>query len=853
MMPIALSSRIDSITVTMFTMGILSTLNAGCGDKDTAPTNASPTITIINPVDGDTWTESQPQQLLAQVVDADHLATDLSVRWSIDGEVVCDWTPPDAGGNATCSVVAAVDMAQIRAEVQDTEGASTLKEVSVFVASTKAPLVNILTPLNGSTFYSDQEIPVSATIEDDDNALNELTISWTASNVGALEVLPPDAEGLVSDTITLPEGAYTLTLDVTDPTEKQDTSAVDITVIGPNEAPICEIVQPTSGDFSVAGSSVTFAGTFSDPNIEPSDLAVTWTSDKDGELFAGMGDATGSSTFTTDEMSQNTHQVTLTVTDEMGLQCTDTIQYSIGTPPSIILQQPYANTLINEGDEQVFSALVSDTEQSGPELMVEWSSDVNGTLYMGPAESSGISQFETDSLSFGAHIITATVTDLDGLYATANVNMTVNAIPSQPSVIISPDPATTSDALEAIASGSTDFDGTQVTYQYEWFKNSVLSPTHTGATIPATATLKDENWMVRVTPTDGIINGPSVETDLTVSNTPPVMTSVSVAPTSPTTLDNITCSYSASDVDVADTNLTYTFDWFINSASVSGATNVLNGPFSQGDVVTCRVTPNDGFDLGNFMEASTTVINTAPIVHSVTLSPTSTYTNDVLTATVDSTDLDGDTLTHTWIWYVDGTAVQSTSNTSTTNTLDGVIHFDRDQTVHVEVTADDGFTIDTETSAGQTILNTPPSAFNAFIDPINPVVGVDDITCMVQSNDIDGDTVSLSYTWTIDGNSTGYASNVIPTSEIADGETWLCTIIATDGTDDSSPVTASVTVGANVEAAVGQNTCAAASFGTDGNYDLASCLSDLTLTAGESTDSTGYTLQMGSHYVYTPE
>ena len=67
---------------------------------------------------------------------------------------------------------------------------------------------------------------------------------------------------------------------------------------------------------------------------------------------------------------------------------------------------------------------------------------------------------------------------------------------------------------------------------------------------------------------------------------------------------------------------------------------------------------------------------------------------------------------------------------------------------------------------------------------------------------------------------------------------------------DGAPTSASVTVGANVEAAVGQNLRRC--YGTDGNYDLASCLSDLTVSAGESSDPSGYTLQMGSHYVYTP-
>lgn len=828
-------------------------LNIGCTGKEDPVTNATPTITILNPADGDLWTENEDVQMLAQVLDEDHFAMDLQVRWTIDGETVCDWTMPDGGGNATCSITPAVNMSQVRAEVKDPEDAASLQEVSVTVESTNPPDVEIVTPVSGSTFYAEQAIDISASIVDLDDSLNDLEIVWTATGVGELDILPPGSDGIVSDQITLPEGSVTLTLEATDPSGKIDTDSVELTISAPNSAPLCEITQPLDGEFSVGGSNVTFAGTMSDVDINSELLAVTWTSDKDGELSSGMADISGTYVFDISTMSLNTHQVTMTVTDEMGLQCTDTIQYSIGTPPTIILQQPYVNTLINEGDEQVFSAIVSDTEQSGSELQIVWESDINGTLFVGPAESSGLSQFESDSLSFGTHIITATVTDLDGLYASEQVNMIVNAIPSQPNVLISPDPATTTDDLQAIATGSTDSDGTAVTYLYEWYQDGNLSSSHTGSSVPASDTLKDQAWTVRVTPTDGIVNGDFVETNITVSNTPPVMTSVSVTPTAPTTLDDIICAYSASDVDIADTLLTYSFEWFINSSPVSGATDELNGPFDQGDVVTCRVTPNDGSDLGLFMEGSTTVLNTAPIVHSVTLSPSANATNDIITATVDSSDLDGDTLTHTWIWYVDGSAVQSTSNTNTTDTLDGVVHFDRDQQVYVEVTADDGFTSDTDTSATQTILNTPPSAFNAFIDPLNPVVGVDDLTCIVQSNDIDGDSISLSYTWTVDGSTTGFVTDTVPTSQIVDGETWTCTILASDGTDDGAPVTANVTVGANVEAAVGQNTCAGASYGTDGLYDLASCLSDLTVSAGESEDSSGYILQMGSHYVYTPE
>ena len=273
-------------------------------------------------------------------------------------------------------------------------------EVTVSVESTNPPDVEILTPVDGSTFYAEQLIDISASIADLDDSLNDLSIVWNATGIGELDILPPGSDGIVTDQITLPEGPVTLTLEATDPSGKVDTDSVELTIRAPKFRSRVQITQPNTGEFSVGGSTVTFAGTMSDVDIDDNLLAVTWTSDKDGELSTGMADASGTYSFESSEMSLNTHQITMTVTDGWDYSARTPFNTPIGTPPSIILQQPYANTLINEGDEQVFSAIVSDTEQSGSELQVVWESDINGTLFVGAAESSGLSQFESDSLQF---------------------------------------------------------------------------------------------------------------------------------------------------------------------------------------------------------------------------------------------------------------------------------------------------------------------------------------------------------------------------------------------------------------------------------------------------------------------
>ena len=115
-----------------------------------------------------------------------------------------------------------------------------LQEVSVSVEATNPPDVEILTPVDGSTFYADQAIDISASIVDLDDSLNDLDIVWTATGVGELDILPPASDGIVSDQITLPEGPVTLTVEATDPSGKVDSDSVELTISAPNSAPLCD-------------------------------------------------------------------------------------------------------------------------------------------------------------------------------------------------------------------------------------------------------------------------------------------------------------------------------------------------------------------------------------------------------------------------------------------------------------------------------------------------------------------------------------------------------------------------------------------------------------------------------------
>ena len=121
------------------------------------------------------------------------------------------------------------------------------------------------------------------------------------------------------------------------------------------------------------------------------------------------------------------------------------------------------------------------------------------------------------------------------------------------------------------------------------------------------------------------------------------------------------------------------------------------------------------------------------------------------------------------------------------------------------------------TSASLTVSNSAPSAFNPLIEPIEPAAGADDLVCTAQTSDADNDPVSLSYEWTVDGVLTTFTSDTVPATETADGEVWVCTMTPNDGTDDGTPVSAQVEIGADAEGAVGMG-CASAGHVTNSSH-----------------------------------
>ncbi len=854
-------------------------LLGGC-DPDAGLTkfNSNPEATITAPADGEELLAGTVVTLRGAASDPNHGATELSARWFVDDAEACAAAAPAADGLSTCAfTVPDAAAVRVRFEVADPEGAAAIDAIDLVVAPNEDPVATILSPVWDGVYYSNQLVTLRGTVSDPEDDPSTLTAWWEDGDTRLDAVnTTPNGSGEVLGYATLAEGPHALELHVQDSAGNAAIATVLVEVGPPNSAPECAIVAPEDGAAGESGSAVTFRGTVSDVDVPEDLLSVTWTSDKDGTIGTSTPSSGGSVTFPYADLSVDSHVVSMRVVDEAGATCTAEILYTVGSPPEIEVESPVSGDIVNDGDLVTFTAVVRDGEDVAGDLWVAWESSLDGLLYEGPPDSSGLAELLDDTLTRGDHVVTATVTDTAGLYATARVTLTVNGVPSAPTITLSPSSPNTDDDLRVGITGvSVDPDGDPVTYAYVWSLDGVPSSASASATLSASATARGDTWSVSVTATDGLgtsiagsasvlvgntaptlstlslapdpayeddtltcavgilsdadgdavgvvydwtIGGvalgydadtldgayfdrgdavactaaPSDGTDdgaartsstVTIANTPPSLASASVTPTSPTASSTLTCAYAGYDDPDADPE-GVSYAWLIDGVSV-GTGSTLAGAFVGGDIVSCAVTPDDGTDSGTAVANSVTIANTAPVLVSVSLTPTSaTETSTLTCAPGPTSDADGtSSFSYSYAWTVNSAAIAST-----TSTLTGT-YFSAADSVACVVTANDGSSTGAAvTSNTVTIANTAPVMSTVSVSPSTGKVG-DALTCAASASDADG-SVSYSYAW-----STGATgASLTLTASNNPGDVLTCTATATDSAGATATGTASATV-----------------------------------------------------------
>ncbi|HEV8654250.1 MAG TPA: hypothetical protein VGR85_01885 [Candidatus Limnocylindria bacterium] len=145
------------------------------------------------------------------------------------------------------------------------------------------------------------------------------------------------------------------------------------------------------------------------------------------------------------------------------------------------------------------------------------------------------------------------------------------------------------------------------------------------------------------------------------------------------------------------------------------------------------------------------VLNSAPVVNSVTLSSSTPTTDETLTATASASDVDNDSLTYTFTWRVNGVVRSVVSSPNASSSLDLAVagNGDRGQTVSVEVVASDGTLESGMVSTSAVVANSSPTVVVAVSDTTPRTNDV--LVATASAQDADADALTLAYTWTVNG------------------------------------------------------------------------------------------------------
>jgi len=318
--------------------------------------------------------------------------------------------------------------------------------------------------------------------------------------------------------------------------------------------------------------------------------------------------------------------------------------------------------------------------------------------------------------------------------------------PQIPEVFITPVAPTTTDDLVADAVG-----GDIESFTYKWFQGDSARSDLQSATVSASETSKGEDWRVVAYQAEGSGWEPGIRM-VTILNTPPVVTAdtLSLIPEvgTATAFDDIQVTLNATDADDDTLEIDYAWSKDGEVQDELEEDTLPSSVTSRGETWTVTVTVSDGEADPQTESLDFPIGNEPPTLWDLRIGGDGPYrTESELRGVAATDDTDGDNVTVTWNWAVNGTSVQDGDSF-----LLSADFFVRGDVVTVTATPHDGFVSgDSETSAAVTIENTPPTVGTVLIDP-TVIYRSTSVTCHAQDLvDPDGDDVTYHWLLTVNG------------------------------------------------------------------------------------------------------
>lgn len=337
-----------------------------------------------------------------------------------------------------------------------------------------------------------------------------------------------------------------------------------------------------------------------------------------------------------------------------------------------------------------------------------------------------------------------------------------------------------------------DADGDpESTSEIRWYKDTVLQSAYNDMkTVPGTATVRGQTWYFTVRPYDGKDFGDlKTSASVTVLNTPPAASGLTITPSSPKTMDDLVAGYAYYDAD-GDLESGNEIRWYKNGLLQSAYNDLKTVPASatvKGEVWYFTLKPKDGAEFGTLRTSSSvTIQNTPPAASNLAITPSFPLPTDNLVGSYDYYDADGDGQAGSQIRWYKNAVLQSAYNDLLTvpysTTSPG-------QQWYFTVTPKDGTDSGTmQTSPTVTIQsgpNTPPVASNLAMTPSSPKT-TDNLVGSYTYYDADGNPESGSeIRWYKNGALQSAYNDLltVPSSGTSAGESWYFTVRPKDGKD----------------------------------------------------------------------
>jgi hypothetical protein len=314
----------------------------------------------------------------------------------------------------------------------------------------------------------------------------------------------------------------------------------------------------------------------------------------------------------------------------------------------------------------------------------------------------------------------------------------------------------------------------QTSQTIRWYKDGVLQAAYNDQlTIPSAATSKGEVW-----------------NELTLTSVP-------------TTIQNLSISWTFTDNDFSDSQTSFSVKWFIDNTYNSTFNNWTTIPYrwtQKGETWNYTLTVYDGETHSILYNSTqTTILNTAPTASALSLTENPT-TNSTLVVGYSFIDVDNDTEDPSWriYWYKDNQyqpALDDSKTVTQGNLTKNVIWYYKISVYDSEEYSGN------YTSPSRKVLNTAPFLTSLSLTT-NPNTTIPlEASWFYSDNDSDPESTIWILRWYKDGTLQADYTNllIIPSTATSKGEDWNYTIQVYDGEDYSIQYNSSLTTIVNLQ------------------------------------------------------